>query len=150
MTTETQTAPAAPGLYVLFLCLDEPSIIQVGATGRHHFAAGCCAYIGSAQGPGGLRARLNRHLQPSDQKNPHWHIDYLLHQAHLRAIFWTENLSESECSWAAKAASLGSRFPPRFGASDCSCPGHLVQLSEPGLSKLIQILPPPGWKQIPA
>ena len=43
--------------------------------GKLTLAAGQYAYVGSAHGPGGLRARVGRHLRA--EKPLHWHIDYL-------------------------------------------------------------------------
>jgi Uri superfamily endonuclease len=40
----------------------------------------------------------------------------------------------TECGWAEKAA--GTPFPPRFGASDCGCAGHLVRLSSSHSKKM--------------
>ena len=44
-------------------------------------APGCYVYAGSARGPGGIRARVRRHLRPD--KTPHWHIDQVTAYAKL-------------------------------------------------------------------
>jgi hypothetical protein len=67
--------PADPGAYLLHLRLHQPRILRVGRLGEFSFAAGEYLYTGSACGPGGLRARLGRHLRGGGK--PHWHIDSL-------------------------------------------------------------------------
>ncbi|HEX9029228.1 MAG TPA: DUF123 domain-containing protein, partial [Anaerolineales bacterium] len=54
--------PAAPGSYVLYLRLSQRLELGVGRLGRLSFPAGEYLYLGSAGGPGGLRARLGRHI----------------------------------------------------------------------------------------
>ncbi|MGH8626698.1 MAG: DUF123 domain-containing protein [Gammaproteobacteria bacterium] len=44
--------------------------------GKFTFVPGFYAYVGSACGHGGIRARVSHHLASIAQ--PHWHIDYLL------------------------------------------------------------------------
>lgn len=51
--------------------------ITVGALGEFLFKPGYYIYVGSAQG--GLDQRVSRHLK--QDKNLHWHIDYLLQHA---------------------------------------------------------------------
>ena len=70
-----QTIPQKPGSYLLWLHLRQPQDLTVGRLGRFSFPSGDYIYLGSALGPGGLRARLGRHLQGSGK--PHWHIDHL-------------------------------------------------------------------------
>ncbi len=118
---------AQPGIYILIINLACDQNIRVGALGVFFFHAGLYAYIGSARGPGGLRARLKRHLQPSAQKKKHWHIDYLLQVGEITSLCWSTEGKHTECEWAYKAS--GTRFPMRFGSSDCSCAGHLVHLT---------------------
>lgn len=86
---------------------------------------GFYAYVGSALGPGGLKARVNRHLQPAARL--HWHIDYLRQQTEWAAVWYAYGSVRQECAWAAAFSSLrGSTIPLRgFGSSDCGCPAHL-------------------------
>src|ERR1035438_8832695 len=53
---------------------------RIGRLGALQLQSGFYFYVGSALGPGGVRARLAHHLKPS--RRPHWHIDYL--RAHTR------------------------------------------------------------------
>lgn len=50
------------GTYVLVIRLREPQEISVGRLGVFPFHHGYYVYIGSAFGPGGLKARIRRHL----------------------------------------------------------------------------------------
>jgi len=145
--TGTSPFPPAPGLYALLLHLAQPARLQIGARGILEFPTGSYLYAGSAKGPGGLQARLQRHLRPAARKKMHWHIDYLAAAAELQTVFWTADTSQEECTWAAKAAMLGRYHPPRFGASDCSCPGHLVALDRANIGKLTTVFIPPLWHQ---
>ena len=120
--------PARGGLYILLCVIDEQATLDIGRLGKVSFASGLYGYVGSARGPGGLAARLNRHLRPPEQKQPHWHIDYLLGRAQLRCVAWAFEPHSSECEWSASLADLGARWPRRFGASDCRCEGHMISL----------------------
>jgi Uri superfamily endonuclease len=119
-------APPARGSYLLVARLASPAEIAVGRLGTFRFPAGWYAYAGSALGPGGLRARLARHGRAD--KRLHWHIDYLLQMSVVEAAWYLASEDKLECAWAAALASIpGHRqWPPRFGASDCRCLGHLV------------------------
>jgi Uri superfamily endonuclease len=122
---------AQKGVYVLLLGLSAEMTTKVGRLGVIRFPAGTYLYIGSAMGPGGLEARLARHCQK--QKKRHWHIDYLRESATVEAVWWHATDERLECRWAGAGLSLpGASVPaPRFGASDCTCPAHLVHLPSP-------------------
>jgi Uri superfamily endonuclease len=118
--------PVTRGSYLLIARLETAAEIAVGRLGTFVFAAGWYAYAGSALGPGGLRARLERHRRAD--KRLHWHIDYLLQESVVEAGWYLASVDRLECAWAAALAGLSGhrQIPPRFGASDCRCPGHLV------------------------
>lgn len=119
------------GSYVLVLALRQPLTLSVGRLGVFYFPAGPYAYTGSALGPGGLAARLahHRHLSLS----PRWHIDYLRLHADLCEVWSLASQERLECAWAGVLLSLpGARIiAPRFGASDCRCPAHLIHFNRP-------------------
>ena len=96
-----------------------------GGWARLVMQPGFYAYVGSALGPGGLKARVNRHLQPAARL--HWHIDYLRQQTEWATVWYAYGSVRQECAWAAAFSSLrGSTIPLRgFGSSDCGCPAHL-------------------------
>ncbi len=123
--------PTLPGAYWLVLTLPHPARLRVGRLGEALFPRGFYLYTGSAHGPGGVRARLGRHLRGSPHRR--WHIDFLRAVAAPLAWGWTTAPDPAlpwECRWAqALAASPGAFIPlAGFGASDCRahCPAHLV------------------------
>lgn len=65
--------PDAKGTYVLLSSVSLQKRLEVGRLGAFDLVPGCYAYVGSAFGAGGLRARLGHHLQSNAA--PHWHID---------------------------------------------------------------------------
>jgi len=121
---------AGKGTYVLLLRLTEPVTLTIGLLGRFDFLAGWYAYVGSAFGPGGLRGRLKHHLSPAQR--PHWHIDYLRQVAPLQVVWYLASERALEHTWSAALQKLpGATVPaPRFGASDCRCAAHLIQLPD--------------------
>ena len=122
------TTPKTPGVYVLVFRLDAPLAVQVGRLGRQTLPAGHLLYVGSAFGPGGLRARLARHLRA--QKRVHWHIDVLTSVISPVAYLCDASGRRLECQWAQHLANLpGAYIPvPGFGSSDCrsGCAAHLI------------------------
>lgn len=123
--------PHVKGTYLLLVLLPCPMRLQVGRLGTFDLSAGHYAYAGSALGPGGLAARVARHLNPS--RRQHWHIDRLLNIGKPQAVWYVELPVRLECAWARAVAALpGASLPvPRFGASDCRCPAHLIGLPSP-------------------
>lgn len=108
------------GSYILFIELPEERQISVGKLGSHTFHRGFYAYVGSALN--GLESRTARHLRK--KKNFHWHIDYLLEEALIHEIAFSESEEGAECIFA---QTLSREFDavPGFGSSDCKCCSHL-------------------------
>ena len=100
--------------------------INVGRIGTLSFARGLYAYVGSALGPGGLKARILRHL--SNNKKKFWHIDYLLEQSHVVAVIIIEKSKKLECVIAREFLGRGVDMVKGFGCSDCRCPSHLFRI----------------------
>ena len=113
------------GTYVLILFLDHPRMIRIGKLGSFVFPAGYYAYIGSAFGPGGLSARIQRHL--GTEKNFHWHIDYLRQYTKPLEVWISQEKKKREHDWASLMEDhFDSSLPvPEFGCSDCMCTSHL-------------------------
>lgn len=120
--------PTSRGTYALLLHLPREKKLRVGRFGTFRFPQGDYVYVGSAFGPGGLRARLARHLRQN--KVAHWHIDSLRAHADVRAITFTTAPYGLECVWSQRLSSWrGTRIPvAKFGARDCveNCPAHLI------------------------
>jgi Uri superfamily endonuclease len=116
---------AQPGTYALVLSSAVPALIRVGRLGSLRLHPGFYVYIGSAHGPGGLRARLAHHLGPGSR--PHWHIDYLRAHANPEAVWCCYGPRPWEHQWAKCLGTLPEASIPLagFGASDCACESHL-------------------------
>ncbi len=120
--------PAAAGAYVLVIELVRPLAIETAMTGSAALPAGVYAYCGSARGPGGIRARIGRHLRRG--KTPRWHIDRLTDAGRVVAVRAVPG--GDECALLADLlGETGTTVPvPGFGSTDCrTCPAHLVALS---------------------
>jgi Uri superfamily endonuclease len=120
----------APGTYALLLRGEETQEIEVGALGTMTVRPGTYVYVGSAFGPGGLRARVKRHIRGDGAL--HWHIDYLRSVTTLESVWYTHDPERRECTWADIFRSFPDATVPLdgFGASDCNCPAHLVRCAE--------------------
>lgn len=117
---------AAAGAYILVVRLAQPAIFNRAATAPHRFSPGWYAYAGSARGPGGIGARLARHLR--SEKRPHWHIDQLTSSPQA-SVWGLPAAGASECDLVARLLSSGQfEAPcPGFGSSDCrDCRSHLL------------------------
>ena len=123
--------PSLLGSYVLVLTLASPTAITVGSLGSVRFPKGYYAYVGSALGPGGLAARLGRHLAPVARQ--HWHIDALRSRARPVAVWSAVGRERRECAWAQALSALpGVLTPaPGFGSADCRCSTHLFHFDSP-------------------
>ncbi len=112
------------GTYALILRNYSKATIQIGRWGRICVNPGYYSYIGSAFGPGGVRARVLRHLRK--EKRKHWHIDYLREFMEPVGIWCTHDRHRLEHIWARSLSDLGSITPIHgFGCSDCHCDSHL-------------------------
>lgn len=119
--------PSTPGTYALYLYLPSQETFQVGQLGTFSFPAGSYIYTGSAFGPGGLHARLNRHLHT--RKRRFWHIDYLLTSVNIFGVYYLESEHRYECLWSQSLTTQPDVFipAPGFGSSDCGiCITHLT------------------------
>ncbi|MDY0019194.1 MAG: GIY-YIG nuclease family protein [Anaerolineae bacterium] len=127
MAAPDEVLTSAPGTYALGLVTSEAQTLTIGALGPWHFPAGLYIYVGSAWGPGGLAARIGRHLHGGNHL--HWHIDYL-RTASRPVALWLAPGEHLECAWAALLLKddAGQVVVPRFGASDCTCAAHLAYL----------------------
>lgn len=128
--TNLSELPAASGTYALLLTADAPTTLSVGRLGIVSFPPGLYAYLGSAHGPGGLKARIGRHLRAG--KPLHWHIDYLTAALRVTHVLAATSEGAQECDWVRRLLEMkGASVPASgFGNTDCRshCPAHLVLL----------------------
>jgi len=114
------------GLYILILRLNNGQNIKIGLLPEQYFDLGYYLYVGRAKRR--LRARIKRHL--SAKKKTFWHIDYFLRKAQIVDVL-IKSGDLDECQMVRKLCQVMKKsvIPlPRFGASDCRCPGHLIYL----------------------
>lgn len=118
-----------PGTYVLWLQATDAPSVAIGALGTLDLHPGPYLYIGSALGPGGVRARVRRHARTD--KRRHWHIDHLRAVTTFRGAWVAYDDARHECAWAQhlQAHPDGCLPLPGFGASDCSCAAHMIRLN---------------------
>jgi Uri superfamily endonuclease len=117
---------ASPGTYALILYNRASRTVSIGKLGEFLFSRGYYVYTGSAFGPGGLAARVGRHLKSG--KPLRWHIDYLTACIPVVRVWHTRHPDPRECLWAAHFQTLGGTLPvPGFGSSDCRCRSHLFR-----------------------
>lgn len=121
-----------PGSYILVLDLPRTAAVDVGRLGRVTFERGRYVYLGSALGPGGVAARLRRHLRRD--KAVHWHIDYLRSIALIVGAVDVYGPDRRECDWSHRLQALSGASAPvkGFGSSDCrsGCRAHLWRLPD--------------------
>ncbi|MFB6292147.1 MAG: DUF123 domain-containing protein [Candidatus Nanohaloarchaea archaeon] len=110
-------------VYALFLRVEEPLDVEVGALGTLNFKPGVYVYVGSAMNS--VEKRLERHF--SSPENLHWHIDYFSERAEAFDYFVLPEKSEYECELADILSVMGEPVTG-FGCSDCSCRSHLFQV----------------------
>jgi Uri superfamily endonuclease len=116
--------PPQPGVYAVWLQVAEPLTVRVGSLGETTVTPGDWVYVGSALGPGGLRARVAHHARIASR--PHWHIDYLRRHAVWTTVWYSIDSRRREHQWAWWFQEMGGVvLVPGFGASDCRCPAHL-------------------------
>ena len=133
---EVQALPDTKGSYVLLMRLKYQSSIRIGQLGRFEFIPGYYLYLGSAFGPGGLKARVGRHRLCN--KRCRWHIDYLRRRCSLVEVWYSEKPKNQECFWAEQLSNNPKSSAPvtQFGSSDCNCFSHLFYSEEkPNLIK---------------
>lgn len=123
-----EVLPGGPGAYGLIVSLGRRLRPPIPALGAVELAAGRYLYAGSANGPGGIRARVRRHLKAG--KAAHWHVDALTNAFGVALVVALPG--GDECGLVSGVRRWpGTTVPaPGFGASDCRvCPAHLLRLA---------------------
>ena len=110
--------PEEKGTYILVAFAEQVKSVEIGRLGKYEIIPGYYAYVGSAFGAGGLRARIGHHLESTAA--PHWHIDYLLQHAQVKEVWFTTAGRKLERHWAELLENSPKfRIPiPRFGSSE--------------------------------
>ncbi|MDJ0740631.1 MAG: DUF123 domain-containing protein [Gammaproteobacteria bacterium] len=116
---------ADPGTCILLLRSAGPQHVQVGRWGRLDTRPGWYLYVGSAFGPGGVRARVARH----------WHVDYLRAVTTLDEVWYSDAARRLEHDWTAALAGLrGTGATNGIRRSDGACASHLLRSALPPAS----------------
>jgi Uri superfamily endonuclease len=141
--------PKSPGNYVMVGQCLQAFTLQAKSFGQVCLPGGLYLYCGSAHGPGGLAARIQRHLDPSTRK--FWHYDHLKAYLIVTRVWWQVSSENCECETAQFLLGLPNAQTPikGFGASDCrkGCRAHLVYFPQASsLEKAWRILSETGWK----
>lgn len=113
------------GAYALLIHLRKPLALPACFAGD--VPPGLYCYLGSAYGPGGIRARCRRHLKPEKAKR--WHVDWLTSEA--AGIEAIARPGLTECALVAALLKLPGVTAPvaGFGSSDCrDCQAHLLAI----------------------
>jgi Uri superfamily endonuclease len=117
------------GTYALILRCRTQAQIRVGRRGLLDVRTGYYVYVGSAFGPGGVKARVSRHVREKTAK--HWHIDFLRDVAAPVAVWCSYGSRDLEHHWARVLCGLpGAVQVPGFGCTDCACETHLFRFGE--------------------
>jgi Uri superfamily endonuclease len=119
-----QTSADKPGTYLLLLECKKQTRLSIGKLGDMTTVPGYYVYIGSAFGPGGVRARVRHHRKTAAR--PHWHIDHLRTTAELLEVYCVYDI-RYEHEWALALMQNDAAILPLtgFGSSDCNCATHL-------------------------
>lgn len=128
------------GAYMVVMGIPKGMIVDIGMK-RFVIKPGVYAYVGSAMGPGGIEARVGRHIKHIEKSRVpgggecitrHWHIDYLFQSVGEFSILAAESEGRVECRLVRELKSVGAHPVEGFGSTDCreKCGGHLLLLSE--------------------
>jgi Uri superfamily endonuclease len=113
-----------PGTYILVLKSNQRASVQIGRWGHLEIQRGYYTYVGSAFGPGGVSARVSRHLR--EDKSKRWHIDYLREVTVPVSVWYSHDPDHLEHDWATVLSRMTGTVPINgLGCSDCRCDAHL-------------------------
>ena len=127
--------PRSPGAYALLISLTRRTRLEISTLNEPVLAAGRYVYCGSARGPGGLAARVGRHLRRD--KKRHWHVDHLTDAGRvLDVCCLADCLADcldrgGECAMVRSLRQIPGVTVPvmGFGSSDCGrCAAHLLKV----------------------
>jgi Uri superfamily endonuclease len=119
--------PPLAGAYAIFIKSSGTVAVPIGDR-TAKLAPGTYLYCGSAAGPGGIRARVGRHLKA--RKALHWHVDHLTAAGNISGVIVAP--LGNECNLFGRLCAIpGCTVPVAgFGSSDCRrCPAHLLRIA---------------------
>lgn len=116
--------PSDAGAYALWIEL--PGVVPLPPRFGGTLPGGAYVYLGSAAGPGGIRARCARHM--AAEKKLRWHVDWLTTRAETVHVLPAPGGDECALARALTACGAAVAPVPRFGSSDCrGCEAHLLR-----------------------
>ncbi len=114
--------PALLGAYLLLVELRDVTSVRLSNKRSVSLMPGRYIYAGSANGPGGLKARVSRHMRRAKRRR--WHIDQLTETSNVLGAWIFPNGMECDL------VDLNSTLPlpiVGFGSTDCKrCRSHLL------------------------
>jgi Uri superfamily endonuclease len=123
--------PKSPGAYALKIALSQPLPIPLTRLRNPTLEPGLYVYCGSARGPGGLAARVGRHLRA--EKSIRWHVDHLTaggqNGGEVADVLCVRDGHECDLVRRLEAVAGVSVPVPGLGSSDCrQCRSHLLSV----------------------
>ena len=114
--------PALPGAYLLLVKLRTVTFVKLPNRPSVPLVPGDYIYAGSANGPGGLKARVSRHMRRGKRRR--WHIDELTETGDVLGAWIFPG--GSECDLVETNSALPVPIAG-FGSTDCKhCRSHLL------------------------
>ncbi|WP_336082171.1 GIY-YIG nuclease family protein [Thalassospira sp. CH_XMU1448-2] len=132
--------PKVAGAYVLVIELANDLALRNKRFAGTILPKGTYLYCGSANGPGGIAARVKRHCKAD--KKPHWHVDELTSNGAGRVVSVLVVPGGNECELRARLQLHAPDIPViGFGSSDCiDCPSHLMYVLTNQLSNFTETI----------
>ena len=128
--------PASPGAYLLLVELREVTFVKLPSKPSLSLMPGRYIYAGSANGPGGLKARVSRHMRRA--KRCHWHIDQLTETGNILGAWAFPG--GVECDLVDTNSALPMPVAG-FGSTDCKrCRSHLLGPTCTNLVRALEVI----------
>ncbi|NPA99513.1 MAG: DUF123 domain-containing protein [Crenarchaeota archaeon] len=105
------------GVYLLIIEIIKPLTIMIKKR-NYELKKTHLIYVGSAHGPGGLSARISRHLKTN--KKVHWHIDQVTSSKHamIKAVCLLPMAPRNYESIISSRLADALEYVPGFGSTD--------------------------------
>ena len=135
--------PSSPGVYLLLLESLVYHAVRVDRRGSRIavLEPGLYVYVGSAWGPGGLAARIARHIGARRKRRLHWHIDRILASEYVRPVALLYAIGcRGESRLASMIASVAEPLPGIGSTDDPSASSHFFRLRGTRVEQLERLL----------